>query len=219
MRRVLSLVLLLPFLFVPSVSAQYLGLTHRTVITPPAPTCSLVLPAVDSFHGTGAVASPCWTQTTAPGFVPLVRNTSKLVPNASGQQGMILYTGLTFAAKQYVQGRLFWDSNSFSGLCLEMTVGGDGACYFPSINSFYGIVAGQGAGGIVQSCADFPSGDLVRIETGITGDDVTTVRDVTTGTVLCTGVASNFAPGVPGVLIDHRTSSTDYVTDFEAGNQ
>jgi hypothetical protein len=60
------------------------------------------LPFTDSFTGTGALGSPCWTQTTAGGYVNMVMS-SGTVTSASAGRSMALETGSGTATTQSIK--------------------------------------------------------------------------------------------------------------------
>lgn len=199
----LSLVLLL--------FAQFTVPMHTGVLASVPSGCG-TLPVTDSFTGSGALSS-CWTQSTVSGDVPLVRSSGVVIPNTASSQGQATFTGVVFSTTvQYAQAKLVWAAGNYSGVCINMTVAGTGACYLPNLTAVAGFTAGSYTGNIIAGCAALPSGDVVKLSvTGGTG----TVTDVTTSTVLCSAALAGYS-GNPGILVDHRNNSTDSITNFEA---
>lgn len=194
---------LLLFLF-----AQFTVPAHTgAVAVAPTVTCSGP-PYTDNFTGSGSLSS-CWTQTTASGFVPLVRSSGYAVPNAASSQGIAVYTGATFGSTQSIQCVLVWTAGNYSGCGIYTDTAGDGAYYIPNLNAVYKLVAGSGTGAYISGCSAFTSGDTVKVEGT---PSATTVTDVTTSTVLCTGSAIPGNTGLPGIYVDTRAAAGDKIT-------
>lgn len=175
--------------------------------------CVTTPPVSDTFSGSGALCS-AWTQTSASGFVPLVRSSGFAVPNTSSSQGMAVFTGASFSSVQYSQAALTWQSGNYSGVCVGMSVSGTGACYFPNIGDVYSVLNGSGVGSIVTGCSSLPSGNTVKLD--VASGPTYTVTDITTSTVLCTGSGGAAFTGSPAIIVDQRSGSTDKITNFGA---
>jgi hypothetical protein len=126
---------------------------------------------------------------------------------------MATYTSGSFSTTQQAQAKLVWNAGNYSGVCIFMDTAGNGACFYPNLNAVYGLTNGSGTGALVPGCAAFPSGDTVKIQGT---PSATTVTDVTTSTVLCTGEPIPTATGIPGIVVDQQSASGDEITNFEA---
>lgn len=181
--------------------------------TPPAsgPSCT---PFTDNFAGSGAL-SASWTQTSASGFVPLVRASGFAVPNTSGSIALASITGCTFSStSQYIQAQVVLPTSStYNSLCLNVTVTGTGVCYFPDFDLIYTIVLGSPTAS-VASCSAITSGDTVKI--AVSGTTYT-ATDVTTSATLCSGTSLG-ASGSPALMVDwsHGGSNGQKMTNVQA---
>ena len=94
---------------------------------------SATYPAVDTFSGSGALSSN-WTNTTSAGqgYVSLTQSAGTVAPSVLGQQGLAIYSGISFTNDQYAQAKFVTHSSAgggSTGVCVRMNVAGSGVCY------------------------------------------------------------------------------------------
>jgi RHS repeat-associated protein len=172
-------------------------------------------PVTDSFSGSGALSAN-WTNTTAtgPGYVALAQNSGTVGLSVSGQQGLAIYTGTTFANDQYAQATFVnhLAGGGATGVCVRMNAAGDGVCYLADWGRIYAMVDGAISYTIAAACPVPSSGDTIQI---IAIGGSYTCNDVTAGTS-SSGSDTNYSLGSPGILIDQTISTAYALSHFQA---
>jgi Abnormal spindle-like microcephaly-assoc'd, ASPM-SPD-2-Hydin len=181
--------------------------------TPPPPTTSY--PAVDTFSGSGAL-SASWTNTTSSGqgYVALAQNTGTVAPSTSGQQGLAIYTGVTFTNDQYAQARFVNHSSAggSTGVCVRMNAAGNGVCYLADWGLIYSLANGAGSYPITQGCPVPASGDTIQL---LVVGTTYTCTDITTGASR-SATDTRYSTGTPAILVDQRNSTIYALAQFQA---
>jgi hypothetical protein len=83
----------------------------------------------DNFSGSGVLGANWTTLTTAWTTAP-TKASSKAYPGSAYTQSGALYSGGTFATSQYSQATVAGSDASHIGVCVNMTVGGNGYCMY-----------------------------------------------------------------------------------------
>lgn len=173
---------------------------------------------VDTFSGSGALSSN-WTNTTASGqtFVPLVQANGTVVPSTPGTQGLAIYTGTSFVPWQYAQAQFVFHMvsalGSHTGLCVHMSVSGNGVCYLADAGAIFLASNGTFSTAITTGCPIPASGDTIRL---LVFGTTYTCEDVTTGN-FASGTDSTYSSGNPGIIVDQRSSTNYALAAFQAG--
>jgi hypothetical protein len=161
---------------VRAIEALALLLVFMTFATTPG--SATTYPVTDSFSGSGTLSSN-WTNSTAAGGVALAQSGGTVGLSVSGQHGLALYTGTTFANDQYAQTTFVNHSSAggATGVCVRMNAAGNGVCYMADYGLIYAMVDGAASYNIATGCPIPSSGDTIRLTAiGVTY----TCKDVTT---------------------------------------
>ncbi len=172
-------------------------------------------PAVDTFSGSGALSAN-WTNTTSTGqgYVSLAQNAGTVTPSVSGQQGMAIYSGISFTNNQYAQAKFVTHSSAAgsTGVCVRMNAAGSGVCYLADDGLIYALANGAGTHSISSGCPIPASGDTIQLL--VVGTTYTCV-DVTTG-VSASATDATYSTGDPAILVDQRNSTVYALAQFQA---
>ena len=172
-------------------------------------------PAVDTFSGSGALSSN-WTNTTSAdqGYVQLGQNGGRVTPSVSGQQGLALYTGISFTNDQYAQAKFVAHSSAAgsTGVCVRMTAAGNGVCYLADWGLIYSLANGAGTYTVASGCPVPASGDTIQL---LVVGTTYTCSDVTTGASRSV-TDTTYSTGNPAMLVDQRRSTVYALAQFQA---
>ena len=180
-----------------------------------ASTATATYPAVDTFSGSGALSSN-WTNTTSAGqgYVSLAQNAGTVAPSVSGQQGMAIYSGISFTNNQYAQAKFVTHSSAAgsTGVCVRMNAAGSGVCYLADWGLIYSLANGAGTYPITSGCPIPASGDTIQL---LVVGTTYTCADVTTG-VSASATDATYSTGAPAILVDQRNSTVYALAQFQA---
>ena len=172
-------------------------------------------PVLDTFSGSGALSAN-WTNTTSPdqGYVPLAQSAGTVATSVSGQQGLAIYTGISFTNNQYAQAKFVAHSSAAgsTGVCVRMNAAGSGVCYLADWGLIYSLANGAGTNGIVSGCPIPTSGDTIQL---LAVGSTYTCTDVTTGASM-SGSDATYSTGNPAILVDQRRSTVYALAQFQA---
>ena len=157
-----------------------------------------------------------WTNTTSAGqgYVSLAQNAGTVAPSVSGQQGMAIYSGISFTNNQYAQAKFVTHSSAAgsTGVCVRMNAAGSGVCYLGDWGLIYSLANGAGTYPITSGCPIPASGDTIQL---LVVGTTYTCADVTTG-VSASATDATYSTGVPAILVDQRNSTVYALAQFQA---
>jgi hypothetical protein len=191
------------------------GSSPASPLPPPPPPAQATYPVVDTFSGSASLSAN-WTNTTSAdqGYVPLAQSAGTIAPSISGQQGLAIYTGISFTNDQYAQAKFVAHSSAAgsTGVCVRMNAAGSGVCYLADWGLIYSLANGAGTNGIVSGCPIPASGDTIQL---LVVGTTYTCTDVTTG-ASTSATDGTYSTGNPAILVDQRRSTVYALAQFQA---
>lgn len=172
---------------------------------------SCTLPFSDSFAGTGALGSPCWTQSSAAGYVAMVMASGK-VTSASAGSSLAFETGTGTATTQSIQAAFTYAGSGHSGMAVHADVATQNMYVWNNLDA---QVYAENAGtytllGTTTGTVGTPtSGDVLKFS--VSGTTLTCQNITHAGTNTFTVSGGNIVTsGYAGLDIDTTSNAQSY---------